>query len=200
MRATRDLLRRRMPLAHKRGALLAHVPNPNRPSTLPAIGTNLAYQANRDGVAARWAAPAVHKSLEVDLALISSYDALLRDVARTIVKTARQHDATTLYLRQTVPGIGTILRLVLLDDIQHIDRFPRGQECASSCRLGKCAKESNGKRSGTSGATIGHAHLTWACSEAAVFFLRDNPAGQTCLARWEKKHAKGKALTIFAPT
>jgi hypothetical protein len=29
MRATRDLLRRRMPLAHKRGALLAHVQNPN---------------------------------------------------------------------------------------------------------------------------------------------------------------------------
>jgi len=149
-------------------------------------------------VAERFADPAVHKSLEVDLALISSYDALLRDVELTIVKTARQHDANTLYLLQTVPGIGKILRLVLLDAIQHIDRFPRVQEFASSCRLVKCAKESNGKRSGTSGATIGHAHLTWAFSEAAVFFLRDHPAGQTFLARVEKKHAKGKALTIFA--
>ena len=93
-----------------------------------------------------------------------------------------------------------MLRLVLLDDIHHIDRFPRVQEFASSCRLVTCAKESNGKRSGTSGSKIGHAHLKWAFSEAAVLCLRNNPAGQTFLTRLEKKHAKGKALTIFAHT
>ena len=96
MRATRDLLRRRMPLAHTRGELLAHVHNTNSQSTLPAIGTNIADKANRDGVAERCAAPAVHKSMEVDLALVSSDDALLRDVELTIVKTATQHDANTL--------------------------------------------------------------------------------------------------------
>jgi len=198
MRATRDLLRRRMHLAHKRGALLAHVQNTNSQYNLPAIGKNIAYKANRDGVAERFADPAVQKSIEVDLALISSYDALLRDVELTIVKTARQHDANTLYLLQTVPGIGKILSLVLLYAIQHIDRFPRVQEFASYCRLIKCAKESNGKRSGTSGAKIGNAHLKWAFSEAAVLFLRENPAGQKFLARLEKKHDKGKALTILA--
>ena len=87
---------------------------------------------------------------------------------------------------------------MLLYEIHHIDRFPRRQEFASSCRLVKCAKESNGKRSGTSGAKIGNAHLKWAFSEAAVLFLRDNPAGQKFLVRLEKKHDKGKALTILA--
>jgi transposase len=198
MRATRDLLRRRMHLAHKRGELLAHVHNTNSQYHLPALGKNIAYKANRDGVAERFADPAVHKSIEVDLALVSSYDALLRDVERTIVQTAKQHDANTLSLLQTVPGIGKILSLVLLYDIPHIDRFPRVQECASSCRLVTCAKESNGKRSGTSGAKIGKAHLTWAFSEAAVLFLRDNSTGQQFLARLEKKHTKGKALTILA--
>ena len=197
MRATRDLLRRRMHLAHKRGELLAHVQNTNSQYNLPAIGKNIAYKANRDGVAERFADPAVQKSMEVDLALIS-YDELLRDVELTIVKTAKQHDANTLYLLQTVPGIGKILSLVLLYEIHHIDRFPRVQEFASYCRLVKCAKESNGKRSGTSGTKIGNAHLKWAFSEAAVLFLRDNPAGQKFLARLEKKHAKGKALTILA--
>ena len=96
MRATRDLLRRRMPLAHTRGALLAHVHNTNSQYTLPAIGKNIAYKANRDGVAERFAEPAVRKSIEVDLALVSSYDELLRDVELTIVKTATQHDANTL--------------------------------------------------------------------------------------------------------
>jgi len=200
MRATRDLLRRRMPLAPTRGALLAHGPNPNRPSTLPAMGTHLASQANRDGVAARCAAPAVHTSLEVDLALVSSSDARLRDVARPVVQTATQHDATTLSRLHTVPGIGTMLRLVRRDAIHHIDRCPRGQEVASSCRLVKCAKASNGNRSGTSGATMGHAHLTWAFSEAAVFCRREHPAGQPCRARWEKKHDTGQAWTLVAHT
>ncbi len=64
----------------------------------------------------------------------------------------------------------------------------------------KCAKESAGKRSGTSGTQIGNAQLTWAFSEAAVFCLRDNPAGQQWLARLAKKPSKGKALTILAHT
>ncbi len=198
MRATRDLLRRRMHLARKRGELLAHVHNTNSQYNLPAIGKKIAYKANRDGVAERFADPAVQKSIEVDLALITYYDALLRDLELTIVKTAKHHDAQTLYLLQTVPGIGKILSLVLLYEIHQIDRFPRVQDFVSYCRLVKCAKESAGKRSGTSGSKIGNAHLKWAFSEAAVLFLRDNPAAQQLLARLEKKHSKGKALTILA--
>ena len=200
MRATRDLLRRRMHLARKRGALLAHVQNTNSQYNLPAIGKQIAYKANRDGVAERCADPAVQKSIEVDLALITSDDAWLRDVELTIVTTAKHHDAQTLSLLQTVPGIGTILSLVLLDEMHDIARFPRVQDCASSCRLVKCARASAGKRSGTSGSTIGNAHLKWAFAEAAVFFLRENPAAQQLLARLEKKHSKGKALTILAHT
>jgi transposase len=142
----------------------------------------------------------VHKSIAVALALIPSYDALLRDVERTLVTTAKHHDAHPLYLLHTVPGIGTLLSRVLRYDIHQIDRFPRVQACASSCRLVTCAKASAGKRSGTSGTTIGHAHLTWAFSEAAVLGLRDHPAGQKCLTRLEKKQSKGKALTILAHT
>jgi transposase len=198
MRATRDLLRRRMHLAHKRAELLAHVQNTNSQYNLPAIGQKITYKANRDGVAERFADPAVQKSIEVDLTLIGHYDDLLRDVELTIVKAAKHHDANTLYLLQTVPGIGKMLSLVRLYEIYDINRFPRVQEFASYSRLVKCAKESNGKRSGSSGTKIGNAHLKWAFSEAAVLFLRDNPAGQKLLARLEKKHGKGKALTILA--
>ena len=72
------------------------------------------------------------------------------------------------------------------------------QDFVSYCRLVKCAKESAGKRLGTSGKKIGNAHLKWAFSEAATLFLRTNPAGQRYLARLETKHGKGKALTILA--
>jgi transposase len=198
MRATRDLLRRRMHLARKRGALLAHVQHTNSQYNLPAIGKKIAYTANRDGVAERFADPAVPKSLEVDLALITYDDELRRDLELTIVHTAKHHDAQTLSLLQTVPGIGTILSRVRLYDIHDSARFPRVQDVASSCRLVTCAKESAGKRFGTSGSKIGNAHLKWAFSEAAVLGLRDNPAAQQLLARLERKHSQGKALTILA--
>ena len=103
----------------------------NSQYNLPAIGTKIASKAHREGVAERFADPAVQKSIEVDLALITYYDALLRDVERTIVNTARHHDANTLHLLHTVPGIGTILSLVLLYDIHDVHRFPRVQDFVS---------------------------------------------------------------------
>jgi transposase len=86
---------------------------------------------------------------------------------------------------------------VLLYAIHAITRFPRGQDCLSYCRLVTGTQESAGKRDGTSGTQIGNAHLTWACSEAAVLFLRANPAGQKYLTKLEKKHGSGKALTLL---
>jgi hypothetical protein len=70
----------------------------------------MAYKAHREGVAERCPDPAGHTSVESDLALLDFYDQWLRDVALTIVQTAKQHDAQTWYRLQSVPGIGTILR------------------------------------------------------------------------------------------
>jgi transposase len=198
MRATRDLLRRRMHLMRKRAELLAHIQNTNSQYNLPEFGKKLAYKANRQGVAECFPDPAVQKSIEVDLALIDHYDRLLSDLELYIVNTAKQHDANTFYRLRSVPGIGKILSLVLLYEIHDIHRFPRVQEFVSYCRLVKCARESAGKRYGTSGTKIGNAYLKWAFSEAAVLFLRDNPMGQKYLARLEKHHGKGKALAVLA--
>src|ERR671923_358708 len=74
MRATRDLLRRRMPLMRKRAELLAHIQNTNSQYNLPEIGKKLAYKANRDGGAERCPDPAVQTSIEVDLALLDHDD------------------------------------------------------------------------------------------------------------------------------
>jgi transposase len=198
MRATRDLLRRRMHLMRKRAELLAHIQNTNSQYNLPEIGKKLAYKANRTGVAEGFPELAVQQSIEVDLALIDTYDHLLTNLELSLIKTAKAHDAQTFYRLRSIPGVGKILALVLLYEIHDIHRFPRVQEFVSYCRLVKCAKESAGKRYGTSGKKIGNAYLKWAFSEAAVLFLRHNPAGQKYLARLTKKHGKGKALTVLA--
>ena len=76
MRATRDLLRRRTHLMRKRAELLAHVQNTNSPDNLPEIGKKIADKANREGVAERFDDPAVQKTIEVDLDLITYYSIL----------------------------------------------------------------------------------------------------------------------------
>ena len=71
-------------------------------------------------MAERFPEAAVQKSIVVDLTLIDYHDQLLTDLELTVLKTAKQHDAQTLYLLRTVPGIGKILSLVLLYEIQDI--------------------------------------------------------------------------------
>ena len=94
-------------------------------------------------------------------------------------------------LLRSIPGIGKVLAMT-------IRRFERVQEFASYARLVRCAKESAGKKHGTSGAKMGNVHLKWAFSEAAVLFVRHCAEGKRMLARWEKQHGKGKALSILA--
>jgi hypothetical protein len=198
MRSTRDLLRRRNHLVRKRSELLGHIQNTNSQYNLPEIDKKITYKSNRGGVAERFPDSSVQKSVEVDFSLIDYYDKLLTDLELYIVRTAKGHDGNTFFRLRSVHGIGKILALVILYEIHDINRFPRVQDFVSYCRLVKCAKESAGKRHGTSGKKIGNAHLKWAFSEAAVLFLRANPDGQKYLKKLERKHGKGKALTILA--
>jgi transposase len=198
MRATRDLLRRRMYLMCKRSELLAHIQNTNSQYNLAEIGKKIAYKVNREGLAERFTDPSVKRSIEVDLKLIDHYDQLLKDLELYIVRTAKEHDGGALSRLRSVPGIGKILALLLLYEIHDIERFPTVQDFVSYARLVKCAKESAGKRHGTSGKKIGNVHLKWAFSEASVLFLRANPAGQRFVDRLTSKHGKAKALSILA--
>jgi transposase len=199
MRAARDLMRRRVHLMRKRAELLAHIKNTASQHSLPEISANLGYRSNREGIAEHFPEPKVRKNVEVDLALIDFYDDLLKDLELYILRTAKQHNPQTYFRLQSVWGIGKILALVILYEIHDIGRFARVQDFVSYCRLVKCARESAGKRTaGSSGKKIGNAHLKWAFSEAAVLFLRRNPAGQKYYAKLTRKHGKGKALTVLA--
>lgn len=142
--------------------------------------------------------PSVRKTIEVDVALIDHYDHLLGELELYLTRTAKVHDVQTFSRLQSGPGIGQILALVMLYEIQDIARFPRVQDFVSSCRLVKCAKESAGTRHGFSGKKIGNPQLKWAFSEAALLFLRQHHPGKAYFAKLERRHGKAKALTVLA--
>jgi transposase len=198
MRATRDLLRRRNHLMHKRAELYAHIQNTASQYNLSDPLGRIATPQNRRGLIERFEHRCVQKNMAVDVALVDFYDPLLAELERYIEKTAHGHDPVSLALLRAIPGVGKILALVMLYEIEQVARFPRVQEFVSYCRLVKRAKASNGKRYGTSGKKIGNAHLKWAFSEAAVLFLKNNAPAQKYLAKLATRHGKGKALSILA--
>ena len=198
MRARRDL--RRIHLGRQRAARCTPVPHPNRPDNVPALGQDSADTTNRPGGAARVAAPAVHTSVAVALALRDEDDQLRHDLEVASGQTAQPQDAPTVAWLQTVPGRGKRLRRVRVEASPASARVSRGQDGVASCRLGPCAKASAGTRKGPAGTPRGNAALQGALSDAAVLGLRHTPGGQKYWARLATKHGQGKALTLVAHT
>ncbi len=125
MRATRDLLRRRLHFVRHRGQLLAHIQNTHHQYNLPAPGKRIAYRANREGIGEGFEDASVTKSLEADVALIDHYDAVIRDLELSVLRRARSHDRDSYERLKTVPGIGKVLALTILYEIHDIARFSR---------------------------------------------------------------------------
>jgi transposase len=198
MRATRDLLRRRHYLMRRRADLLGHIQNTNSQYNLAPFGKKIAYKSHRDGVAEHLPDVDVSMGVSADLELIDHYDHLLQRLELHVLKSARHHDPNALHLLRTVPGIGKILALAILYEVQDISRFPTVGDFVSYARLVACAKESAGKLYGTSGRKIGNMHLKWAFSEAAVLFLKGNPDGKKYRKRIEARYGKAKSLSILA--
>jgi transposase len=198
MRATRDLLRRRNHLMRKRAELYAHIQNTRSQYNLPDSLGCIAKPQNRKGLIERFEDPSVQKMIDTDLAVIEAYDPIIAKMERDIIKMANHHDPVAYALIKSIPGVGKILGLVILYEIENINRFPSVQDFASYCRLVKCSKESNGKKSGTGGKKIGNAHLKWAFSEAAALFLKGNEPGKRYRERLMNKHGKAKSLSILA--
>jgi transposase len=200
MRETRDLLRRRMYLVHKRAELITHLEILNAQNNLPPFGKKLAYAANRAelDIPQRFSDPSVRMSSTLDLDLIDKLDELIARVELHLKRTAKVDDVQTYHRLRTIPGVGPILALVLLYEMHHVERFEHVGQFLSYARLAPCDHESAGKKLGSGGKKIGNAHLRWAFGEVACLFLRGSERAKQWKQKQEKKHGTAKALAILA--
>ncbi len=200
MRETRDLLRRRSYLVHKRAELITHLEILNAQNNLPPFGKKLSYAANREElhIPERFAAPSVQLSATVDLELIDRLDELIAKVELHLTRTAKVDDVQTYHRLRTIPGVGPILALVLLYEMHGVGRFDRVGQFLSYARLVRCLHESAGKKLGSGGKKIGNAHLRWAFAEAACLFLRGSERARQWKQKQEKKYGSAKVLGILA--
>jgi transposase len=200
MRATRDLLRRRMFLVYQRASTIAHVQMTNQQYNLDPFGKKLIYAANRAklDIPKRFSDPSVQQMMHVDLALIDHLDHSIHDLELYLTRTAKVDDVYTYERLRTIPGVGPILALVFLYEIHDIRRFASVGQFLSYCRLVRPDHESAGTKHGFGNKKIGNAHLRWAFGEAACLFLRQSDQAKRWKQKAERRHGSGKALAILA--
>jgi transposase len=90
-------------------------------------------------------------------------------------------------LRQTIPGVGTILALTIMLETGPIDRFRGVGNYASYARTVSSQWTSNGKRKGKGNPKNGNRYLAWAFSEAAEMSRRYDA---TARAYYDRKTRK----------
>jgi len=197
-RQTRDLLRRRSFFVRQRSQLIAHIVNTSSQFNRPPLTKKLTYAANRsEAIAERFTDPSTRLMVESDLALIDDYDRQIARLELHLTRTAKVDDPVTFGFLRTVPGIGPILGLILLYEIDAIARFPEVGNFLSYSRLVRCEHSSAGKVTGSGRKKVGNAHLKWAFSEAACLMIRTCPAVKGWVQRQETKRGKRKALSVL---
>jgi transposase len=198
LRPVRDLLRRRRNLVRYRSELLAHIKITHHQYNADIIAKNIIKKCHREDLVERFDNPHTRKNVEIDVRLCDLIQKEISQLESYIVRQAKAFDPRTYFRLQTVPGIGQVLALTILYEIGNIERFPTVGSFCSYSRLVKCPKESAGKLYGYGGQKMGNPHLKWAFSEATALLLRESEQAKKYVEKMEKKHGKGKALSILA--
>jgi transposase len=197
-RQSRDLLRRRSSFVRQRAQLIAHIVNTNSQFNLPPFPKKLTYAGNRsEEIAKRFSDPSTKLMIQSDLTLIDNYDTQIAALELHLTRSAKVDDPVTFQFLRTVPGIGPILGLTLLYEIDNIGRFPEAGNFLSYSRLVRGTHESAGKIKGFGGRKLGNGHLKWAFSEAACLMKRCCPAVRSWCQRQEKKRGKRVTMAIL---
>lgn len=197
-RGLRDLLRARLRLVRQRAELYGHVHTARRQANLPPVASAVKYQSKRAAITADIADPFVRRRVETHLALLEPLDATIRRLEAEIEDAAQQQFPTELAVLQTTPGVGPVLSLTILLEIDTVDRFDTRQQFCSYARLCGAVQESGGHRVGIGNKKAGNAWLKWAFSEAAVLSAQKDERIGRLLERLASRLGKPKALSALA--
>src|SRR2546421_11063045 len=197
-RGLRDLLRARLRLVRQRAELYGHVHTARRQANLPPVSSDVKYKSKRAAITADIADPFVRRRVETHLALLEPLDTTIRRLEAEIEEAAQEHYPTELAVLQTTPGVGAVLSLTILLEIDTVERFDTRQQFCSYARLCGAVQESAGQRTGAGNRKAGNAWLKWAFSEAGVLRAPKDERDGAPLQRLASKLGKAKALSALA--
>lgn len=193
----RDLLRARLRFVRLRARTYGHIHTALRQLNLPPVSNDVKYKSKRGTIADTIPDQHVRRSVTADLELLDPLDATIRHLERDIEVAALKHYAPEMAVLQSIPGVGLILSLTVLLEIDTVQRFQTRQQFCSYARLIAPPQESAGKKVGVGCRKQGNAWLTWAFSEAAVLSAQKEERLGAYRQRLTARHGTGKALGIL---
>src|SRR5262245_38490166 len=156
-RGLRDLLRARLRLVRQRAELYGHVHTARRQANLPPVSSDVKYKSKRAAITQDITDPFVRRRVETHLALLEPLDITIRRLEAEIEVAARDLFPTELAVLQSTPGVGPILSLTILLEIDSIERFDSRQQFCSYARLCGAVQESAGQPTGVGNRRAGNA-------------------------------------------
>jgi len=197
-RGLRDLLRARLRLVRQRAHLYGHVHTARRQANLPPVSSDVKYKSKRTVIAADIDDPFVRRRVETHLALLEPLDATIRRLEKEIEDAADRLFPVELAVLQSTPGVGKVLSLTILLEIDTIERFDTRQQFCSYARLCGAVQTSDNKRTGQGNKKAGNAWLKGAFSEAAVLSAQKDERIGGLLNRLAARLGKAKAYSALA--
>lgn len=198
-RPIRSLLRQRMRYVWSRAELMTHLSmNQTAEGLVPAAKGGHNRDVWQERILAQTTNPYHQLAVRCHMDAIRAYDELIDKLDGTITFHAREHQGRDYELLLSVPGIGPVLAMTILYEIDTIQRFPTVKDFTSYCRLVKGSVASAGKIKGLTGGKMGNAYLRWAFGEAAVICKRSHRLLTPYAERLVSKHGTFKGNAILA--
>ncbi len=130
--------------------LYGHVHTARRQANLPPVSSDVKYKSKRSDIAADIADPFVRRRVETHLTLLEPLDTAIRRLEKEIADAADQLFPAELAALQSTPGVGKVLSLTILLEIDTIDRFDTRQQFCSYARLCGAVQSSDNKAAAAS--------------------------------------------------
>ena len=197
-RGLRDLLRSRLRLVRQRAELYGHVHTARRQANLPPVSNDVKYKCKRAACSADISDPFVRRRVETHLALLEPLATAIRRLEAEIEDAAQGFFPTELAVLQSTPGVGPVLSLTIVLEIDTIARFDTRQQFCSYARLCGAVQSSDNKRCGIGNKKAGNAWLKWAFSEAAVLSAQKDQRIAALYNRLAARLGKAKAYSALA--
>ncbi len=197
-RAVRDLLRRRCKLVQQRAGLFNHINLiHSQQGIIEVKHEDIRSKTQRRLLLEKFTNEEIKLSIESDLNIIDSLDRVVSSLEKRISEIAKEKETEDYKILMTFPGIGDIISLTIIYEIDTINRFPSPQKFSSYCRVVKPQRESSGKKTDDKNKKIGNGYLKWAFSQAAVYAKVWSPRIKKYYENLVKTNGKTKANSIL---
>ena len=198
-RPMRALLRQRMSFVWQRSELLTHLSmNQMAQGLAPAAKCGHNREVWEERILEQYENPLHQFAASRDMEIVKAYDHQIELLDQKLEHLAKAHAERDYRLLLTVPGIGRVLGLTILYEMDAVTRFPTDKDFLSYSRLVKGSVASAGKVKGLTGGKMGNAYLRWAFGEAAVIAKRNHPLLTPYAERLVAKRGKFKGNAILA--